>query len=197
MFNRICGHGKGWCFTPTDFLDLGSRQAIDTALSRLTKSGRIRRLSRGLYDFPRTHAHLGSLSPAPEVVARALARKDNLQLQPTGAYAANLLGLTTQVPAKIVFLTNGPSRSVAIGNQEIALKSVAPRFMAAAGRTSGTVIQALRHLGRSHVTPEMVARLRKILGPAEKRQLVKDRPTAPAWMHPILLKIAAEEESLE
>lgn len=197
MVKRIIGRKRGWCFTPMDFLDLGSRQAVDTALSRLAKSGRIRRLSRGLYDYPKTHQRIGVLSPPPEAIIEALTRRDRVRLQPTGAYAANLLGLSDQVPMKVVYLTNGPRRRIRIGNQEIILKTMAPRFMATAGRPSGTVIQALRHLGKAHVTKETVARLRKAFNAAEKLQILKDRSLAPSWMHRWLLALAAEESPRE
>jgi hypothetical protein len=197
MVHRIIGRRRGWCFTPTDFLDIGSRQAVDTALSRLAKSGRIRRLARGLYDYPKSHTKIGLLSPSPEAVIEALTRRDRVRLQPTGAYAANLLGLSDQVPTKVVYLTNGPSRRIRIGNQEIILKTMAPRFMATAGRPSGTVIQALRHLGKAHVTMETIARLRKSFTAAEKQQILKDRGLAPAWMHRWLQAIAAEGKPCE
>lgn len=197
IVKRIIGRKRGWCFTPMDFLDLGSRQAVDTALSRLAKSGRIRRLSRGLYDYPKSHKRIGLLSPPPESVIEALTRRDRVQLQPTGAYAANLLGLSDQVPMKVVYLTNGPSRRVRIGNQEIILKTMAPRFMATAGRPSGTVIQALRHLGKAHVTIENIERLRKAFTATEKQQILKDLGLAPAWMHRWLRTIAAEGNPCE
>lgn len=197
IVNRIVQRKRGWCFTPMDFLDLGSRQAVDTALSRLTQAGRIRRLSRGLYDYPRFHEKIGVLSPTPEAVIEALTRRDRVQLQPTGAYAANLLGLSDQVPMKVVYLTNGPSRKVRIGNQEIILKTMAPRFMATAGRPSGTVIQALRHLGKAHVTAEAIERLRAAFGVAEKRQILKDKSLAPSWMHRWLEALAAEDHPSE
>ena len=95
---------------------------MDKALSRLTARGVIRRLARGLYEYPREHPELGTLSPDLEKVAKALAGKHRIRLQPAGAYAANLLGLSEQVPAKIVFLTDGPSRTVKIGRQEIHLR---------------------------------------------------------------------------
>lgn len=94
MLNRIRGSGRGWCFTSRDFADLGSAAAVWTALHRLNRRGTIRRLGRGLYDFPRTHAEFGTLSPDPEAVAEALARSRHIRILPTAAYAANLLGLT-------------------------------------------------------------------------------------------------------
>lgn len=139
VLRRIRQHGRGWCFTPRDFLDLGAPTAVWATLSRLHKSGGIRRLGKGLYDYPREHPELGKLAPTPEAVAQALADRDGSRLQPSGAYAANLLGLSDQVPARIVFLTNGPDRKVQIGKREIVLKNTVPRNMATAGRISGTV----------------------------------------------------------
>ena len=157
--NRIYGHGKGWVFTPVHFSDLGSRDAVASALKRYRQSGLIRQLARGLYDYPRFDPDLGILSPSPDVVARALAGRDAVRLQPSGAYAANLLGLSSQIPMKIVYLTDGCSRTVQIGKKQILLKRTTPRNMATAGRISGLVIQALRHLGRQHVDDEIIARL--------------------------------------
>lgn len=187
---RIRGKGRGAVVVPADFLDLGSRQAVGVALHRLTKSGMIRRLARGVYDFPKRHPILGLLVPPPEAVARALAGRDRTRLQPAGAYAANTLGLSEQVPAKAVFLTDGPSRKVKIGPMTIELRQTTPRNMAAAGRLSGLVIQALRDLGASHMTPERVAHLKRTLPADKRRELLNDLTVAPAWMHPILRDLA-------
>lgn len=118
----IHGRGRGSVFVPADFLDCGSREAIDIALHRLARKGTIRRLARGVYDFPKQHPVLGPLSPSVHSVARALAGRDCTRLQPAGAYAANALGLSEQVPAKAVFLTDGPSRTVKIGTTTIQLR---------------------------------------------------------------------------
>src|SRR5947209_5430850 len=153
----IHSRGRGSVFVPADFLDLGSREAVDIALHRLARKGTIRRLARGVYDFPKQHPVLGLLSPSAEAVARALAGRDRTRLQPAGAYAANALGLSEQVPAKAVFLTDGPSRTVKIGPTTIQLRRTTPRNMATAGRLSGRVIQALRELGASDGAPGGVA----------------------------------------
>ena len=125
-----------------------------SVLHRLARKGVIRRLARGVYDFPKTHPVLGPLQPSAETIAKALAGRDHLRLQPAGAYAANALGLSEQVPAKAVFLTDGPSRTVKIGPTTIQLRRTTAKNMATAGRLSGLLIQALRELGRDHVTPE-------------------------------------------
>src|SRR6266436_1743501 len=174
MLARIHRRGRGSVIVPGEFLDIGSRQAVDLVLHRLARKGTIRRLARGVYDFPKVHAVLGLLAPSVDTVARALAGRDRTRLQPAGAYAANALGLYDQVPAKAVFLTDGPSRTVKIGPTTIKLRRTTPRNMAAAGRLSGLLIQALRELGKEHVTTERLEHLKRIL-PADKRlELLKD-----------------------
>lgn len=111
----------------------------------------------------------------------------------TGAYAANALGLTEQVPAKAVFLTDGPSRSVKIGPTTIELRRTTLRSMEAAGRLSGLLIQGLRELGEEHVTAERRAHLKRTLPAKERRKLLKDLRLAPAWMHPIFRELAEED----
>src|SRR4051794_25407411 len=147
LLARIRGRGRGAVLVPGDFLDLGSRQAVDVTLHRLAKKGTIRRLARGLYDYPKEHPVLGQLTPSANAIAQALARRDRTRIQPAGAYAANVLGLSEQVPAKAEFLTDGPSRTVKVGKTTIQLKRTTPKNMAASGKLSGLVIQALRALG--------------------------------------------------
>lgn len=184
----------GWCFTPSDFLSLGSAGAVWIALLRLKRKKKIRQLAKGLYDYPRRHPELGMLSPDPEAVARALARGQNIRIQPSGAYAANLLGLSEQVPARIVFLTDGATRKIRVGNQEIVLRRTTPRNMATAGRISGTIIQALRFIGKDRITPAHKQSLMRKLTDADKRQLLKDRLYAPAWMRPLFEEIGKGEQ---
>ncbi len=188
---RIRARGRGAVHVPGDFLDLGSRQAVDVVLHRLARAGTIRRLARGLYDFPKEHPVLGPLSPSAEAVARALAGRDRTRLQPAGAYAANALGLSDQVPARAVFLTDGPSRKVTVGPMTVQLRRTTPRNMAAAGRLSGLLIQALRELGEEHVTRDRVEHLRRTLPAEERRGLLRDIALAPAWMHPVFRDLAA------
>ena len=181
-------------FVPGDFLDLGRRQGVDFVLHRLVKQGILRRLARGVYDFPKSHPQLGVLTPPTDAIAKALAGRDRLRIQPSGAYAANLLHLSEQVPAKAVFLTDGPSRRLKVGASEIVLKRTTPRAMAAAGRMSGLVIQGLKYLGQSHVTMERIAPLRKLLSEKDRKQLKHDMPLAPAWMRPFLQAVAEGKE---
>ena len=192
MLARIKARGAGWVFSAADFIDLGTRHAVDKALSRMTAAGVVRRAARGLYDVPRQHPIVGTVAPSVDKVVQALAGKGGTKLQPTGAYAANLLGLSDQVPAKVVFLTDGRSKRVRLGNLEIVLKQTSPRSMATAGNVSGTVIQALRYLGKAHVTDDTVRRLDRRLSDADRKQLLKDVAYAPVWIGNIMRRLAAK-----
>jgi hypothetical protein len=189
IINRIYGHGRGWCFTSNHFRGLGSPEAIRISLYRLEKKGIIRRLAHGLYDYPKKHPTIGFLSPTPGHVAKAIAERDAIRIHPSGAYAANLLGLTEQVPARSVFLTDGPGRRIRIGGQEIQLKRTTPRNLATEGKTSGTLIQALRHIGKKQITRRHIEHLRRTLDDNAKSQLKKDFIYSPYWMHPIITEI--------
>lgn len=187
---RVQRAKPGTVFTPALFASLGGRAAIDKALQRLVARGELRRLSRGLYDKPRQDRLLGTLWPTIDAVVTALSGKDRLRLQPTGAYAANLLGLSDQVPARVEFLTDGTSRTVKAGPMLIVLKRTTPRQMAAAGRTSGLVIQALRSLGPDLLTARHLNRLGQALPESERRTLLQDLTLAPGWMQPALRALA-------
>jgi hypothetical protein len=189
----IRGKGRGSVFVPADFLDMGSREAVDVSLHRLARNGTIRRLARGVYDFPKEHPALGPLQPSAEAVAKALAGRDRTRLQPAGAYAANVLGLSEQVPAKAVFLTDGPSRTVKIGPMTVQLRQTTAKNMAAAGRLSGLLIQALRELGKENVSAERREHLKRTLPAEKRRELIKDIKLAPAWMHPIFRELAEDD----
>ena len=192
VLKSINALGHGAVFVPTDFLNVGSRQAVDIALHRLVRKGTIRRLARGIYDFPEEHPVLGKLQPSPEKIAEALVGRDCTRIQPTGAYAANILGLSEQVPAKVVFLTDGPSRTVKIGTTTIQLRRTTPKNMAMAGRLSGLLVQAFRELGKENVTAERLEHLKRIL-PLDKRlEILKDIRLVPEWMHSIFRELAEE-----
>lgn len=190
---RVQRSARGTVFTPAAFTALGSRAAIDKALQRQVAKGALRRLSRGLYDKPRQDELLGTLWPSVDAVVKALIGKDKLRVLPAGVYAANLLGLSEQVPAKVVFLTDGASRSVRAGPMQITLKRTSPRNMAAANRLSGLVIQAFKSLGQKHITPQSLARLRKTLPAAERARLLTDLDLAPGWMRPMLRELAQDQ----
>ena len=137
VLKRAKAVGPGSALTPRAFDDLGNRAAVDQALSRLTKAGKIRRISRGVYDVPQNHPTLGPLSPDPDAVARAIADQSGYRLQPTPARAANALGLSSQVPAQIVYLIDGSSRKIKVGNQIIHFQARGPKGLVGSGYSRG------------------------------------------------------------
>jgi hypothetical protein len=139
-----------------------------------------------LYDYPVQDSILGAVTPSADTVARALVVRDAIRLQPSGAYAANLLGLSDQVPSRVVFLTDGPARRVKFGKREIILQHTTPRNMATAGRKSGTIIQALRHVGQKRVDDQVRATLRRHITEEDLPRLRKDLIYAPAWIADLL-----------
>jgi hypothetical protein len=173
-------------------LSLGNRQTVDIVLHRLARKGTIRRLARGIYDLPKEHPKLGKLLPSPEKIAEALVGRDCTRIQPTGAYAANILGLSEQVPAKVVFLTDGPSRTVKIGMTTIQLRRTTPKNMAMAGRLSGLLVQAFRELGKENITPERLNHLKRTIPLSARKELLKDIRFAPEWIHSIFKELAEE-----
>lgn len=191
----IYGHGRGWVFTPKAFSALGDPRSIAMALTRLSRKGVIRKLGHGLYDYPRTDAKLGMLSAPTEDIAKALRDRDRTRLQPSGGHAANLLGLSEQVPVRVVYLTDGPSRQVQLGKRKIVLKRTTPRNMMTAGRVSGLVIQALRWIGQRHMEEDkVISALQRRLSPADKQQLLRDLRYAPGWIAEIMRKVAEPVE---
>jgi hypothetical protein len=188
--SRIYGHRRGWVFTHRHFQGMGSTAAIESTLRRLRHEGVIRLLARGLYDYPVKHPVLGTVAPSADAVARALVGRDAIRLQPSGAYAANVLGLSEQVPSRIVFLTDGPSRKVKLGKQEIILKRTVPRNLAAAGRKSGTLIQALRYLGEDQVDNKVRSILLRQITEEDRPALRRDLRHAPAWIADLLRPLA-------
>lgn len=191
ILTRIRRLGEGKAFSAKDFLDIASRGTIDMALGGLTRSGKIRRIRRGLYDMPRINEALGGkLSPDIDEAARAIARRQRWKIVPEGAWAANLLGLSQQVPAKITYLTDGPNKEVQIGRRSIHFKHARPKVMAGPDGKFALVVQALRYLGKDSVGEREIETLRSSLSPTEKRQLIKETQFGVEWINEVAKQIA-------
>ena len=188
---RIIRKGRGGIYAPTDFLDIGSRASVDMALSRLADQGVIRRLTRGLYDYPKKSPRFGFLSPSADDIARAVARKDNQVLQPSPAMAANQLGLSTQVPSKPTYMTDGPTRTKTIGRQVIQFRNASSKTLVGAGQKSGAVFQALRHVGKDRVDDQVIDKLARTLDDKDRMLLSRQSKHVPAWMHPVVQQVVA------
>ncbi len=180
----------GGVVSVSDLSDAGPRATVDKALSRLVKQGKILRVRRGLYAWPRVSTLLNQIvPPLPDEMVRVWARKNGLKIVPSGALAANLLGLSTQVPAKLVYYTNGRTKTLKFGSHTVKLLNRGPKSMDVQGRISPVVFQALRYLGKEGMTPQVVSRLTRLLPLKDKKELKRNIPRAAAWMKPVLEKI--------
>ena len=194
IVDRLRRQGRGKVFTPKDFLDIGSREAVDQALSRLARAATVQRLGRGLYCYPNINERLGiAIPPDVDEIADALARQTGSRIAPSGATAANRLGLSTQVPAKPVYLSDGRSRQVRVGNLVVVVKHVSPKELPVGNRTSATVLQALRHLGKDAVDSIVVSRIRKALSPKQLSRLLQDARYTTDWIADAVRKIAGDQ----
>lgn len=191
--NRIVGHGRGWCFTPKHFLDLGNDTSVRKALSLLQKQKVIRRIAQGLYDYPREHTALGIVAPNIDAIAKAIAEKNGAKIQPAGAYAANLIGLSEQVPGRVIFLTDGPPKKLKIGKLEITFKQATVKNMFAAGSREALAIQALKFIGKEHINQAMLQTTKKFLKKSSRKDFEKNIRFAPQWIRTVLLDLMEKE----
>lgn len=192
ILERIRSKGRGSVFVPADFMDIdsASREAVDSALGRLAGVGTIRRICRGVYDFPKL-SRFGPRTPSPDTVASAVARSTNETVVVSDAKAANLLGVSTQVPAQAVYLTTGTNRVVPVNlgdgrGFDIRFKRVSPSRMLGSDTRAGLVLRALHFLGRDGVNDATVRRLRAVLDDDGLRHLRDLRPQARGWMRGII-----------
>jgi len=191
--SRIYGRGRGWAFSPNDFVDEFSRDQIDNALSELCREGKVRRVCRGIYDYPKFSELLQqNLSPDFDQVAQAFARKFNWRIQPTGDAALNLLGLSTQVPGRLVYLSDGPNRQYDIGNYTLEFRKSALKDIGFKYRESGLIVQALKSLGKERVGESVIATLRGQLNDTACKRVLKDTVTATGWVYEAIKRICGE-----
>lgn len=191
IMKRVRGKGRGWVFTPKHFTDFGTRGSIDMALSRLAKAGNIRRIDRGLYDYPRQHAKLGALSPDTDNLAEALSTQTGDRLAPSGATAANSLGLSTQVPAKASYSTSGRTRLKRTAGRSLTLRHSRAPVLDNATDAANAVVQALAHLGKAEVDADAIQHFAMRIGDRDMSTLLKSRTLMPGWMGDVILKIDA------
>jgi hypothetical protein len=190
IISRIYGRGRGWAFTKTDFVAEFGESNIHQALSSLTKAGKIRRVCRGVYDYPRYSELLNrQLSPDLDQVAHALARKFNWRIQPSGDTALNLLGLSTQVPGRWVYLSDGPGRVYDVGSHTLVFKKSALKDVGFKYRESGLVVQALKALGREHVDQKVIQGIRKQLESKGCERILRDTRSVTGWIYETIKRI--------
>ncbi|MCT4643634.1 MAG: type IV toxin-antitoxin system AbiEi family antitoxin domain-containing protein [Carboxylicivirga sp.] len=177
---------KGVLLFPDDFNSYGTPAAIRKALQRLKEKGLLKQVAHGIYVRPKVSELIGEVMPTAEEVAQGIAKRDKIKLVPTGVYALNALGLSTQVPLKLVFLTDGAPRTIKVGKRTIKLKRTTPKNLLAKGKISALVIQALREIGKDMVTDIEVQKIVALLKKEDKKKLTHDIDLAPVWIKLIM-----------
>jgi hypothetical protein len=191
LLARIYGMKRGWCFTPKDFLDLGSQPAIWQALSRLEKKGTIRKLLRGVYDYPEKNTFLeGYASPDPDQVARTIARGNSWNIIPDGVTALNLLGLSTQIPAEWSYLTDGQNRRYELDGVRIVFHKRANKEAVELSRDAAIVVQAIKTLGKDGIDEPILKKLSGYLSVSSWPKIIKECRYVTGWVHEVLKQAA-------
>lgn len=194
VFYFISGHGRGWAFSSTDLIKKFERQQIDNVLSDLVKDKKIRRVSRGIYDYPKYSELLQKeLSPDIEQVARAIGRKFNWRTEVSGQSAMNILNLSTQIQAKYIYLSDGPNKSYKLFNDvEIEFKKSVLKDIGFKYKESSLIVQALKSLGKEHITDEIIEKIKEQIEPKMVEKILKDTQSTTVWVYEIIKQICKD-----
>jgi Mor family transcriptional regulator len=196
VFYFISGHGRGWAFSPSDLLEKFTRQEVDSTLSDLTKRKKIRRVARGIYDYPKYSNFLKKeLGADIEQIARAYARKFNWKIEVSGESALNILGLSTQVEGKYIYLSNGPNKTYTLyDGRTITFKKSALKNIGFKYKESSLLVQALNSLGKENINDEVIEKIRKRIDEKLYSKIIKDTKTSTGWIYEIIKKALKEEQ---
>jgi RNase H-fold protein (predicted Holliday junction resolvase) len=189
ILNKIKKAKRGSLFFTENFIKIGSSDAIRKALERLVKNQELERVTAGMYVRPEIDRYIGKVPPNIEAIAEAIAKRDGARIVPTGVYALNRLGLSTQVPMNIIYLTDGSARKVNIDNRNIVFKRVSPKNVATVGEISGLVIQALRTIGKENVKEDEIIKIQELLKKEKPTRLAHDIRLAPSWIRAIMQSV--------
>ncbi len=184
--------GRGEIIFANNFSEFGTNYSVRHALSRLCKNGVILRLAEGIYLYPKIDKELGLgvLYPSIDTIAKSIAKKDKARIAPTGLYALNQLGLSTQVPANAVYFTDGSPRRIKIGEgQGILFKHTAPKNLAFKSDMAMLVAFALKEISKERVTQEHLDKLKKVLQKVPKEAIMQDIKVMPEWIKNIIVKM--------
>jgi len=189
IFERMKKAKRGTAFLITDFISYGNSKSCSKALERLTKEDKIMRVGRGIYVIPRKSKFFGRVGTLSiDEIVKSIAKRDKARIIPTGLFALNLLGLSTQVPMNAVFLTDGVPRKLMIGETPVVLKKTSPKNLAATGTITPMVIMALKSIGKEYVTESEIEKIVKVLKKENPKHVANDMKIAPAWIAEIMRK---------
>jgi hypothetical protein len=194
ILDRIKKAGRGVLFFTDSLMAYGNAKAVSKALERLTKEGELLRVATGMYVRPEIDPVIGPVTPGIEAIAKAIAKRDKARIIPTGVYALNKLGLSTQVTLNVVYLTDGAARKVKIGKRTITFKRATPKNVAVIGEISGLAIQALKTLGKNKVSPDEITKIQEQLSKEKITHLQHDIRLAPEWIRKIMQAVLNKQK---
>jgi hypothetical protein len=195
IIGKIEEANPGTIFFPADFLDLGNPEGIHTTLSRIVATNTLLRLAKGIYLKPKMDSELGMLKPSMEELAHKIADRDKVVIRPTGTYALNKLGLSTQIPTKVVFLTNGNPKRIQVGKSTIVFQKTTPKQLAIQPENIFLAIQALIALKDQADDPNVMQRLTEVLAREKSTDIRKAVPLAPQRVAKLLRQISERIET--
>ena len=195
VLEKIDEFERGSIFFPEDFVSIGNSESVRQALSRICKDGTVVRLSKGIYLYPVIDGELGIFYPSVERIAKAISKRDKSRIVPTGAFALNRLGLSTQVPMNVIFHTDGITRKINIGKQIITFKHAHPKSLSFRGKITPLVVAALKEIGKDKVLPEELQKIRKALQSEPAETVLSDAYLAPRWITDIILSFIKSPEN--
>jgi len=186
VLDKIKRNPKGTVFFVNSFVKIGNAKAVNKALERLVKSGKLERVATGIYVRPEIDDYIGKVLPGIENIALAIAKRDKATIVPAGSYAMYKLGLTTQVPLNIIYYTDTSARKINIGKQTITFKKASSKNLSFIGEISTLAIQALRTIGQNRATEAEIKQIKKLLKNENPKHLQHDLQLAPVWIRKLI-----------
>lgn len=184
--DRIVAKGRDKMYIVSDFADLGNDSAVTRTLSRLVKESMLVRVSQGIYLYPKETKY-GIKMPTAHEIVKVVAEKYNARIIPSGLTVLNELGLSTQVPMKLTYLTDGSPRTIHLGRRIIELKHTVPRTFAYKSKTFSKVVLAMKEIGQSAMTDTLLQSIKDILSKDDNQELIRsDYKIAPQWIRKCL-----------
>lgn len=192
IIKALSKRGRGAVFSTEEFSHYGNPDAVQKALSRMVERGQLLHVSHGIYCYPKIDKELGlgMLFPSYEEIAQVIAKRDKVKIFPAGALAQNMLGLSTQVPMNVVFLTDGSNRKINIKNgRGILFKHVSPKKLAFNDKLAMLITTALREMGEENVTEEHIKQLKKVVEQHPEPFTTHDMKLMPLWIRNLITKL--------
>ena len=187
--DKILSLKKGAIVFVSDFAKFGTAENVKKVLLRLEKKQLLVRLAHGIYLYPKIDKELGILYPSTESIAEAIAKRDKIRIIPTGIYALQQLGISTQIPLNVIYLTDGAPRKIKVGKRTITFKKTAPKNLAIKNKILSNIVQGLKELGKENITDEVKQKIKWALEKIPVEMLKEEILNAPVWVRNEVLSL--------